>query len=166
MARLAAAPVEVTKDQRATLEAIVRKRTSPQQLVMRAKIILCAAQGKGIRPTVRELGVSRDIVQCWRRRWQALSEIASVEARLADAPRPGTPGKFSAENICAIIALSCELPETTGRPITDWTQQEIADEVMKQGLVESISQRSVGRFLKRSRSQAPSDPRLAQHEKR
>jgi transposase len=166
MARLTAAPVEVTEEQRATLEAIVRKRTSPQQLVMRAKIILCAAEGKGIRPTVRELGVSRDVVQCWRRRWQALSEIASVEARLADAPRPGTPSKFSAEDICAIVALSCELPETTGRPITDWTQQEIADEVMKQGLVESISQRSVGRFLKRSRSQAASDPRLAEHQKR
>jgi hypothetical protein len=57
MARLTAAPVEVTEEQRATLEAIVRKRTSPQQLVMRAKIILCAAEGKGIRPTVRELGV-------------------------------------------------------------------------------------------------------------
>jgi putative transposase len=166
MARLAAEPLEVTEEQRETPEAIVRKRTSAQQLVMRAKIILCAAQGKGIRPTVRELGVSRDVVQCWRRRWQGLSEMGSVEARLADAPRSGTPGKFTAENICAIVALSCELPETTGRPITDWTQQELADEVMKQGIVESISQRSVGRFLKRSRSQAASHPRLAQHEKR
>jgi transposase len=166
MARLSAEVVEVTEEQRETLEAIVRKRTNAQQLVMRAKIILCAGQGKGVRPTARELGVSRDVVQCWRRRWQALSEIASVEARLADAPRPGAPGKFSAEDICAIVALSCELPETSGRPITDWTQQELADEVMTQGIVPSISQRSVGRFLKRSRSQAASHPRLAQHEKR
>ena len=166
MARLSAEPVEVSEDQREALEAMVRKRTSAQQLVMRAKIILCAAQGKGIRPTVRELGVSRDVVQCWRRRWQAMIEIASVEARLSDAPRSGAPGKFTAEDICAIVALSCELPETSGRPITDWTQQELADEVVKQGIVPSISQRSVGRFLKRSRPPTASDTRLAQHEKR
>jgi hypothetical protein len=38
------------------------------------------------------------------------------------------------------VALSCELPETTGRPITDWTQQELADEVMKQGIVPHMRQ--------------------------
>ena len=150
MARLAAAPITLNATQRQTLEANVRKRTSAQQLVTRAKIILAADAGEGVRETTRALGVTRKVVQGWRRRWLECAEVADVEARLADAPRPGAPATYGPEQICAIVALACEKPGSQGRAITHWTQQELADEAVKQGIVEAISQRSVGRFLKRS----------------
>jgi len=77
--------------------------------------------------------------------------VASV---LADAPRSGTPGSFSAEQIVQIINLACTPPPEVGRPIDAWTPRELADEAVKQGIVASISARSVGRFLKRGRTQA------------
>lgn len=150
MARLSAVPLTLNETQRQTLEAIVRKRTSAQQLVTRAKVILAADAGEGVRETTRALGVTRKVVQGWRRRWLVRKEVANVEARLADAPRPGAPASYRPEQICAIVALACEKPASQGRAITHWTQQELADEAVKQGKVESISQRSVGRFLKRS----------------
>jgi hypothetical protein len=67
--------------------------------------------------------------------------------RLEDASRPGAPPTDTAEQICAIMAIACEPPQNSGYPISHWTQQEIADEAIKRGIVEYISQRSVGRFL-------------------
>lgn len=42
----------------------------------------------------------------------------SVLGRLIDAPRPGTPATFSPEQICAILALACEVPQRDGRELT------------------------------------------------
>jgi transposase len=111
------------------------------------RIILLAGDGVGVRPTADQLGISRSTVQGWRRRWVENPD-ASVAERLSDAPRSGTPPTFIAEQICTIIALACEAPQDSGRAITHWTQWEIADEAMKRGIVESISARSIGRFLK------------------
>ncbi|MGH7002029.1 MAG: helix-turn-helix domain-containing protein [Stellaceae bacterium] len=69
--------------------------------------------------------------------------------RLADAPRSGAPAKYTPEQICAVVAMTCEKPSESERPISHWSQREIADEAMRRGLVPSISQRSVGRFLKK-----------------
>ena len=76
--------------------------------------------------------------------------------------RPGTPATFSAEQICRIIAVACEEPEESGRPISEWTPRELADEVVKREIVESISPRQVGRFLKGERLEATSLALLAQ----
>ena len=73
----------------------------------------------------------------------------SVPERLADAPRSGAPATYTPEQICAVIAMTCEKPSESERPISHWSQREIADEAMRRGLVPSISQRSVGRFLKK-----------------
>ena len=166
MGQLSAPVIALSPQQRETLAAIVRKRTNPQQLVLRAKIILGAAQGQGIRATARVLGMGRDVVHRWRRRWEVRSAIADVQARWADAPRPGAPATYTPEQICAIVALACEGPALSGRPITHWTQQELADEAVKRGLVATISQRSIGRFLKRSGPPPASGAGLAQYGKR
>lgn len=161
MARLAAASIELTKEQHQALETLVRKRTSPHQLVVRARLILLAAQGQGIRATAAQLHIARSRVQSWRRRWLKAPATAGVAERLADLPRPGAPATYTPEQICAIVALACESPDASGRPSSHWTQQELADEAVKRGLVESISQRSVGRFLKRSRPPATPGARVA-----
>jgi len=84
-----------------------------------------------------------------------------VEQVLADEPRPGTPPVFEAKQIAQIIAVACEDPRGSGRPVTHWTPRELADEVIKRGIVTSISPRSVGRFLKSGRLEASSEPLLA-----
>lgn len=163
MPRLQARPVVVSERERVQLETLVRRQSCPQQLALRARIILAAADGEEVRSTMRRLGVARSTVQQWRRRW-ATQRRGSVVERLADAPRPGTPPIFSAEQICAIVALACEPPSASGRPITHWTQQELAEEAVRRGIVESISPDSVGRFLKRSLPQTAPHARLAQRQ--
>jgi len=86
----------------------------------------------------------------------------AVVERLQDAPRPGAPATFQAEQWCPIMALACEPPEASGRPISHWTPRELADEACKRGIVETISARHVGRFLKSSRSQTTPQSLLAQ----
>jgi putative transposase len=137
----------LSERERSQLEALVRRQTCPQQIALRARIVLGADAGEGIRDTARSLGVARSTVQIWRRRWTA--SAGGVAERLADAPRPGTPPTFSAEQICEIVAMACESPPGSDRPITHWTQQELADEAVKRGIVAAISPDSIGRFLKK-----------------
>jgi hypothetical protein len=75
-----------------------------------------------------------------------------VAQRLADQPRPGRDPTFTAEQVCRIVALTCEAPEISGRPITQWTGREIADEAVRRGIVERISPRHASRLVKRGTS--------------
>ena len=140
-------PLDLTLDEQRDLTALVRRHTAPQQLVLRARIILLAAEGIGNRESARRLGVTVQTVRCWRRRWDGEPDLALAD-RLADAPRPGTPPTFTAEQICAIVALACEPPDASGVPITHWSQSALARQAIKRGLVETISHGSIGRFLK------------------
>jgi putative transposase len=149
MPLLAADPVSVLPDQREVLEQLVRTHSTPQQLAVRARIILHAADGVRVRSSARELGVWPKTVRYWRKRWRQAAEGKAVPERLADAPRSGAPATFTPEQICALVAMTCEKPSESERPISHWSQREIADEAMRRGLVPSISQRSVGRFLKK-----------------
>ena len=67
---------------------------------------------------------------------------------LGDLPRAGCGGKFTAEPIAQILAVACEPPEKSGRPVTHWTPRELAGEAVERGIATSISVRQVGRFLK------------------
>ena len=157
-------PVTVSEQDRLVLESLVRTRTAPQWLVERARIILLAADDVGIAETARRLGIWNKTVGFWRRRWLARQSVVDVAARLADAPRSGRPARFTAEQICTIVAIACEKPRDSGYEMTHWTQQSVADEALRRGVVECISQRSVGRFFKRSRPQTPPDTLLVDAE--
>lgn len=128
------------------LEKIIRKANNPQWLVERARIILLAAKGAGVKGTRKLLNITINTVRRWRRRWREKQDRPILE-RLRDNPRPGTPASITPLQTCSIIALACENPKDHGRPITHWSQSELADEVTKQGIIESISQRSIGRLL-------------------
>jgi len=154
---LAAEPVTVLAEQREVLEQLVRTHSTPQQLAVRARIMLFAADGVGVRESAQRLEVWPRTVRRWRKRWRQAADRASVPERLADAPRPGAPGTYTPEQICAIVAMTCEKPAASDRPISHWSQREIADEAMRRGLVPHVSQRSVGRFLKKK----PTSNRIA-----
>jgi transposase-like protein len=157
MPLLSAEPVSVTPAQREALEQLVRSHSTPQQIALRARMIVQAADGVPVRASARDLGVWPKTVRYWRRRWREATAGQPVAERLADAPRPGVPATFTPEQICAIVAMTCEKPSQSERPISQWSQREIADEAMRRGLVPSISQRSVGRFLKKR----PTSSRIA-----
>jgi putative transposase len=106
------------------------------------------------------LGTTRKTVRRWRHHWLKRHNCTVLE-RLQDAARPGAPATFSAEQWCQIIALACEPPEASGRPISHWTPRELADEASQRGIVKTISERHVGRFLKSGRSQAAQKSLLA-----
>src|SRR5438105_4913556 len=149
MPLLAADPVTVLPEQRELLEKLVRTRSTPQQLALRARVILQAADGIGARASARHLGVWPKTVRYSRKRWRAAGDQRRVAERLADAPRSGAPATFTAEQIRAVVAMTCEKPSESERPISHWSQREIADEAMRRGVIPRISQRSVGRFLKK-----------------
>jgi putative transposase len=146
---LFADPVTVSREQREALEQLVRSRSTPQQLALRARMILQAADDTGVRQSARELNVWPKTVRYWRKRWRQAAEGQPVRERLTDAPRSGAPPTYTPEQVCAVIAMTCEKPSDSERPISHWSQREIADEAIRRGLVPSISQRSVGRFLKK-----------------
>src|ERR1700682_5191763 len=149
MPLLAADPVVVAPAQREALEALIRARSTSQQLALRARMILQAADDVGVRESARELDVWPKTVRYWRGRWRQAPATQSVPDRLADAPRSGAPATYAPEQICGVIAMTCEKPSESERPISHWSQREIADEAIRRGLVSNISQRSVGRFLKK-----------------
>jgi len=150
---------------RLELETLVRKHSTPQQIGLRARIVLLAHQGYSHRDIARQLGISEDMVAQWRQRWLGLQAIAYEELsclrRLADAPRAGAPATITAEAYCQIMAMACQPPENYGRPITQWTARELAEEAIQQNVVSTISPRQVGRFLKKCGSQAPPKSLLA-----
>ena len=51
--------------------------------------------------------------------------------------------------MCQLVALACDSPENHGYPISHWTQPELANEAVKQGIFEKISSRHIGRLLDR-----------------
>lgn len=154
--------IQLTERQCKILERIVRRAQSAQCMVTRSKIILMADDDLNNQYIADDLGIHIQTPRRWRNRWaEAAEQLKDIEADLddkalhsrieeilSDAPRSGVPPTFTAEQICQIVALSCESPEASGRPITHWTHAELADEVIKRNIVESISPRSVGRFLK------------------
>src|SRR5271154_1824372 len=153
--------VIVLPAQAEALEALVRAHSTSQQLALRARMILHAADNIGVRESARELDVWPKTVRYWRKRWREAPDGQSGPERLADAPRSGAPATYTPEQICAVIAMTCEKPSESERPISHWSQREIADEAIRRGLVSNISQRSVGRFLKRGRPQTASFSLLA-----
>jgi len=154
--------IQLTKRQRNILEQIVRRSKSSQCLVTRSTIILKADKGLNNQYIADDMSLHVQTPRKWRNRWaEAADELgdiendlddkalmARIEGILDDAPRSGVPPTFTPEQICQIIALACESPADSERPITNWTHAELADETIKRNIVESISSRSVGRFLK------------------
>lgn len=146
------AAVKLTDAERKALEKLDKAHSTGQQIALRARMVLVAGDGLNNAQVARKLHASIDTVRQWRSRWLALRALPltelSVEERLQDLPRPGAPSRISADQICQIVALACEKPEQSERPITHWTAREIADEIVKRGLVERISPRHAARLLK------------------
>jgi putative transposase len=144
--------IDLTDIERAGLEALVRRRSMSQQIATRARIILAAADGCNNGQIARALRIGLDQARHWRGRWLSLDGLAeelSLSERLADRARPGRPIQITSEQVCQIVALACEAPGDSQRPISHWTGREISDEIVKRGILTHISPRHASRLLKR-----------------
>lgn len=148
MTRLSPKILKLSDNEREQLQQLVNRHNTAQQIVLRAKIILMASVGQNHREIARNLDINRQTARLWRNRWLETQEKdLSILQRLQDQERVGAPGKFSMEQVIELFALACSPPSDYGRPISHWTARELADEIIKQGMIESISVRHVGRLL-------------------
>ena len=157
-----AAKMELTTDMQDILRQLSVSRSLGNSIVARAKIVLLGFERLDNQAIGAEVELSSKTVGLWRRRWRdsfpallrmQFSETAAAFGRairdcLSDAPRCGSPGKFSAQQIVSLIGLACEPPENSDRPVTTWTGHELADEAQKRQLVDSISASQVNRLLR------------------
>ena len=171
-----AAKVVISERQQRILQTMAFSRSCAKGLAQRAEIILLAFDGYRNEDIATKLNCERHSVGIWRRRWQkyfqrltviecvekpaALRE--AIEEVLSDLPRAGCGGTFTAEQIALILAVACEPPDKSGRPVTHWTSRELADEDIKRGIVATISVRHVGRFLKDGGTSTAQESLLAQ----
>jgi len=157
--------IELSEAERSELERLVRARTAEQQLALRARIVLAAADGSNNTQIAVARGIAAKTARQWRARWRALGVVAlpelSVAERLADAPRSGAPARLTAEQVCQIVALACEQPAGSDRPISHWSGRELADEIVRRGITERLSPRHASRLVKRGRPAAPAVPLVA-----
>ena len=161
-----ACQVFVSSRQGQILQQLVDAKKTPQQLAERARIVLMSAEGVSNVEQGEILDVDRQRVRRWRRRWasqeaalQAAEAKADTEKELearitdvlSDGYRSGAPQKFSAEQVAQVLALACEPPKESGLPVSHWTPADLTRELRKRRVFESISPRSVDRFLKGGR---------------
>src|SRR5881409_1828914 len=111
--------LEVSDEARRTLEGWVGARTSPQRMVIRARIVLLAAQGLANRRIARAVRTSRPTVLLWRNRFAA----GGVAALLEDAPGRGRPAAISPTKVGSIVEATTQ---TRPRGATHWSTRTMA----------------------------------------
>jgi transposase len=158
-----AAKIIISERQQKLLEEFRKSRTVGKCLTQRAAIILLGFAGMLNEDIALQVGLNRQQVGLWRQRWRdawdALCVWECTEPHrlreaivdvLSDAPRPGAPATFTAEQVSQIVALACEPPKLSGRPIDHWTLRELRDEAIERKIVTDISVSQVGRFLQQA----------------
>jgi hypothetical protein len=146
------------------LTSFANSRTLNAGLVQRSNIILDSANHYMDIEIAPRVGLHLIQVGKWRNRFlkelPRLTELDRVEDEaleqeiklvLSDNKRSGHPAKFTSEQITKIINLACTDPKDHGYEVSHWSNQLLADEAIKSGFVDSISKKSVSRFLKESR---------------
>jgi len=134
--------IQLSNFEKTHLETQARKYTSPYYSVLRARIILLAAQGRANDQIAASLSVPRQIVSKWRKRF--FEERLAVWRTNRD---PGDRPFFPPEVVVQVKALACELPAETELPLSRFSRQDLAREVVARGIVAQISGATIWRWL-------------------
>jgi hypothetical protein len=135
--------IEMNLSQQQRLRHLIRAGTTAQQLVLRARIVLLAAQGWTNTTIAHHVGVCVDTVRKWRHRWWVQPDTAS----LGDAKRSGRPPSFTSVQVAGVKALACQPPEASGLPLSRWSCPDLAAQVVADGIAASVSTSTVRRWL-------------------
>ena len=156
--------INLTERQKSILTKFSISRSLPKYLIYRSQIILESASGMQNKEIAKLVFLKRRNVSLWRKRWVEAKDILleiekeeddnkyskKIKGVLSDCVRSGAPPKFSAEAICRMISVACEAPDDSGNPLSHWSLESLRLEIIKRGIVENISSRHLGRFLKSS----------------
>lgn len=135
--------VVLSAEERRVLTVRARSGRAAHRDVLRARIVLAAAEGTPNAEIARVLGLCDDTVRKWRARF-----CAARLAGLKDRPRPGRERTFAKTAEAEVKAMACALPAETGVPLARWSTAELAAEAVTRGLVDAISASTVGRWLR------------------
>jgi transposase len=136
--------VQLSDQERAELHALLRRGQAPARKLTRARILLLADDGHIDRVIAETLHCGHSTVERIRRRYAQEELKAALEERF----RPGGRPKLDAEQEVILVALACSAPPA-GRE--HWTMQLLADQLVELEVVESISDETVRRCLKKTR---------------
>ena len=132
----------LTAEERQQLSVRAQAARAAYRDVIRAQIVLAAADGESNAHIAADLGCHVDTVRKWRRRY-----CAGRLGGLADRPRSGRPRQFSAVQVAEVKALACELPAASNTPLARWSCPDLAGEAIRRGVVSSLSASTVRRWL-------------------
>jgi transposase len=96
-------------------------RTEPARLVERARIIWLAHQGQPVPAIARELRLCHATVRSWLTRCNCQG-LAGFQ----EAPRPGRPATYTAEQVREVIATSLTKPQELSLPFARWPRDRRA----------------------------------------
>jgi transposase len=111
-------PLELTDQERETLNAWARRRTSAQQLAMRCRVVLACDEGLSNRAVALRLRISPWTVGKWRARFR----VHRLEG-LLDEPRPGAPRKISDAQVEDVLVRTLE---SKPKNATHWSTRDMA----------------------------------------
>jgi transposase len=111
--------LQISLEQRRTLEAWIHAHNTPQSIVRRAKIVLLATDGMSNARVARDVGVSRPTVILWRKRFLH----GGPEAITAILPGRGHPVTYTTEQVRRIVEAT-----TQTKPLgaTHWSTRSMA----------------------------------------
>src|SRR5918992_1777137 len=135
--------VTLADDEREQLLAMTKRGTVAARQVNRAHILLHAHAGATDEVIAHALHLGTATVERTRKRFVE----EGLEAALAERPRPGGRRKLEGKPEAFLIALACSAPPDE-RP--RWTLQLLADKLVELRLVESISDETIRRTLKKT----------------
>ena len=157
-----ATKIELSKKQEQILKEYASGSHTPLHLKIRSQIVLNAAKGLTNNAIEKNMDLDPTTVKLWRDRYgKQYEELKRAEAEtprkmrsiiekiLSDEQRPGCPSRYTDEQVASIIALACETPAKLDLPFSHWTAGLLRIQAIKLGIVDNISVRQVGRFLKR-----------------
>jgi len=142
--------IDLSKEEKEELNKIIRRQSVSQNIAKRARLILLVAEEELKHIEIsRRIGIVQSQFPQWIKRWQEANKNTKVKERLKDKARSGRKPTITSEQWCKIMALACEKPKNHGVPITHWSHSTLTAEIIKQGIVETISMSHVGDFLKK-----------------
>ena len=142
MSRCSPFVIVLSDADRKVLEERARAYTLPHAEVVRAKIVLLAADGVANTVIAERLDVHVDVVSLWRKRFCE----KGIDG-LADRKRSGRPRVFAAEVVAEVKAMACAPPSEREVPLSRWSSAELAAQARAEGLVASVSASTVRRWL-------------------
>jgi len=132
--------ITLAESDRAELERQVRAGATPQKVVLRALIVLLAADGASNAAIAVELGICVDTARKWRARFA----VKGLKG-LVDAPRSGRPPVYTPADRARVTAWACSLPAEDNVPLSRWSTGELARQLLTDGVAVSVS--TVRRWL-------------------